>query len=316
MRLTLLLIPFLLATPAGAQMTERELTIGAPPWQLGATLTLPGSATPSRRVPAVVLVHGSGPNDRNETIGPNQPFRQIAEALAAEGIAVLRYDKRTRVHGAQMPPDITIEEETLADAVVALDSARAQAEIDPARVFLLGHSLGGNVAPLIAARDPDLAGVILLAASARPMSEILLDQFAYLRTMPQNAAPAAQAQIDALVAAAERVRAREAAPGEMVLGAPAGYMYDLEDRDAPGVAATLDLPFLVIHGGRDYQVTDADLAIWREKLAPNPDVEYAVFADLNHLMHVGEGKATPQEYARAGVVDRRVIATIARFVNR
>ncbi len=79
---------------------EEKVTVGVDPWTLPGTLTLPKTGTAP--YPAVILVHGSGPNDRDETIGANKPFREIAEGLAAQGIAVLRYDKRTRVYGAKM----------------------------------------------------------------------------------------------------------------------------------------------------------------------------------------------------------------------
>ncbi len=95
---------------AGAY-TEREVTVGSGEWALPGTLTMP--AGPGR-FPAVVLVHGSGPNDRDETFGPNKTFKDLALGLASRGVAVLRYDKRTKVYGAKIAPlkQFTVKEET------------------------------------------------------------------------------------------------------------------------------------------------------------------------------------------------------------
>ncbi len=114
---------------------EIEITVGADPWLLPGVLTLPKNEGP---VPVIVLVHGSGPNDRDETIGGSRPFRDLAWGLASRGIAVLRYDKRTKVHGASLPADIGLGEEVVLDALSALDVARNRPEVDSNRVFLLG----------------------------------------------------------------------------------------------------------------------------------------------------------------------------------
>ena len=126
---------------------EKEVKVGSGEWELPATLTLPVGDGP---FPAVVLVHGSGPNDRDETIGPNRPFRDLAWGLASQGIAVLRYEKRTKEHASKLAAGLaglTIKEEVLDDALAAVALLRKVPKIDPRKVFLLGHSLGAMYAP-------------------------------------------------------------------------------------------------------------------------------------------------------------------------
>jgi hypothetical protein len=288
---------------------EEEVTVGEAPWTLGGTLSLPAGTA---RVPAVVLVHGSGAHDRDETIGPNKPFRDLALGLASGGVAVLRYDKRTKVHGAQMTGEVTVEEEVIEDALAAVETLRAHARIDPERIFVAGHSLGAMLAPEIARQDGRLAGIVLLAAPARPFGEVVAEQIEYVRSL--TPAPQ-QAAMDSMARLVERLTAGDLAPEEPVLGATASYFYDLARHDPVSIAAALTLPMLIIQGGRDYQVTMADFALWRAALGDESRVSFEAYDDLNHLFHVGEGKATPSEYARAGHVDGRVIERVGSFVR-
>jgi len=141
------------ATPSA--YTEAAMTVGSGEWTLPATLTLPVGTKP---VPAVILVHGSGPNDRDETVGANKPFKDLALGLASRGIAVLRYDKRTKVHGAKLAAasSFTVKQEVVDDVLEALKTLRANRRIDAARIYVLGHSLGGMLVPRIAAADPSM----------------------------------------------------------------------------------------------------------------------------------------------------------------
>lgn len=126
-----------------------EVEFGDPEAPLPGTLQIPEGDGP---FPAVVLVHGSGPQDRDERIGERRPFRDVAWGLAERGIASLRYDKRTKVYAGRMgvpTEELTVEHETVRDAVDAVAWLRAREEIDAGRVFVVGHSLGGMVAPRI-----------------------------------------------------------------------------------------------------------------------------------------------------------------------
>ena len=149
------------AVAADASYAEREMAIGDGARALPATLSMPKGGGP---FPAIVLVHGSGAHDRDETIGPNKPFLDIARGLAAQGVAVLRYEKRTKAHPEEFTHDAAfgVDEETTFDAVLAVDALRKTEGIDPKRVFVLGHSQGGMMAPRIAALSGHVRGLVLL----------------------------------------------------------------------------------------------------------------------------------------------------------
>ena len=180
-------------------------------------------------------------------------------------------------------------------------------------MFVLGHSLGAMLAPEIAFRDGRLRGVIMLAAPARSLPEIMLGQFRYLRKVQKDSSAAAQ--IDSLTALVRRLQAQKLPDTTMVLGAPARYYYDLNSRSPVSFAHKLQIPMLLLQGGRDYQVTRRDYELWRRELAGKPGVSFQFFPELNHLFIPGKGMATPEEYLmRKGHVAEKVVKAIARFV--
>lgn len=301
--------------PADASYQERELTVGSGEQALAATLTIPKGAGP---FPAVVLVHGSGPQDRNETIGPNRPFLDIARGLAAQGIAVLRYEKRSKARPQDFTggKPFTIDDEVTDDAVAAVATLRAQPGIDGKRVFVFGHSQGGMLAPRIAQRSGHVAGLILFAAPARSLLTILPEQNRYLLAKRGPTTPEAQAFLDKLDAQIANVRGN--APDDSTdtpLGLPARYWRSLEAIDPVAEAQALKLPLLLLQGGRDFQVVDTDWQRWRAGLAGDRQAAFKHYPALNHLGIAGEGAGTLSEYQRPGQVDPQLIADTARWIK-
>lgn len=289
---------------------EVEVVIGAGRWQLPGTLSIPDGVD---RAPVVVLVHGSGPNDRNQTLGPNAPFRDLAWGLASRGIAVLRYDKRTFAHaGAIDSRAATLGGEVIDDALAALAFVRSRPEVDTGRVFLLGHSLGGMLAPVIAGRDGRLAGAVIMAAPARDIVDVVAEQLQYVASL---AAPADRQRLLELRQEMLVLRDSSVAPDSTVLGAPASYWRELAAVDPVARARSLDVPLLVLQGERDYQSTMADFALWTEALGARPSVTLESYPALNHLFIVGEGLSTPAELGRAGHVAAEVVEDIARWIR-
>jgi dienelactone hydrolase len=297
---------------------ESEVVVVSGEYRLPGTLTVPKGDGP---FPAVVLIHGSGPNDRDETVGPNKPFRDLAWGLAAQGVAVLRFDKRTHAYGPKLVKEkITLKEEVLDDAVAAAAFLRKQAKIDPKKVFLLGHSLGAVAGPQVGGRDPDLAGLILLAGCTRPLEDVILDQVTYLLSLqpPSEEGKKELEKLKKQVAKVKDPGLSPDTPGEELPlgGVPGAYWLSLRGYDPAATAARLSMPVLVLWGERDYQVTGDDFAGWKKALEGRPRARLKSYPKLNHLFMEGEGKAKPAEYMeKAGNVAAEVIDDVAAWIK-
>ncbi len=304
-----------------ALFCEQEVQVGQGEWVLPATLSLPVGDGP---FPAVVLVHGSGPNDRDETIGPNKPFRDLAWGLASQGIAVLRYDKRTKTYGekiSRMVDTVTVQTEVIDDALAAVALLRDTPLIDPHRICVLGHSLGGYVLPRIGSADPDIEGLIVLGGLVRPLEDTILDQFSYIYSLTGTRSAEQQQQLDTLTKQVALVKSPTlslATPAaELPLGVSPAYWLDLRDYQPAKLAQSIKQPMLILQGESDYQVTMEDFQGWQDALATRDDVQFKLYPGLSHLfMPVeGGGKATPGTYSVPSHVIEEVVSDIAQWVK-
>ncbi len=273
---------------------DSDVIIGDDPWQLPGTLSIPKSKPP---MPALILVHGSGPNDRDETVGANQPFKDLAGGLATLGVAVLRYDKRTKVHASKFAgvTDLTVNQEAVDDVIVAVDFLRSRSEIDAKRIFVLGHSLGGYLIPRFAVADVDhqIRGFISLAGSTRPMEDLIWEQTNYIFSLDGSISKSEQQQLDQLREQVDRVKSLDKT-SPSVFGTPAAYWLDLRGYQPEVSAKSISRPLLILQGERDYQVTMEDFRNWKTALNDNHQVTFKSYPDLNHLMIAGDRK----EYAK------------------
>lgn len=299
---------------------EKAVKVGAGEWELPATLTLPKGEGP---FPALVLVHGSGSHDRDETIGPNKPFKDLALGLASRGVAVLRYVKRTKQHGQKMletKDKLTVNEEVTDDAVAAVDFLRHAEHIDPKRIFVLGHSLGGMMAPSIGKADPRIAGLISLAGTSRPLDEVIVDQTTHILAISPNL-PEEQKKVlvdlqQKSIDLKKQDLSKDTPSDKLPLGLPISYWRSLKEVDPPAIAKALKMPILILQGGSDYQVTKKDFDRWKSVLGDRKGVEFKWYPKLSHLFMVVEGEGKPGDYEKAGHVTPEVVEDIASWITR
>ncbi len=299
---------------------EQEVQIGKGEWVLPGTLSVPVGEGPFA---AVLLVHGSGPNDRDETIGPNKPFRDLAWGLASQGIVVLRYDKRTKVYPEKMRDlvsTLTVKEEVIDDALDAVSLLRGIAEVSTQRIVVLGHSLGGYLLPRIAA-DTGIAGLIVLAGLCRPLEDTILNQFSYIYSLSGTLSAEQQKHLDELKKQVALVKSPDLSlstpASDLPLSVPASYWLDLRGYHPEKIARGLQQPMLILQAEGDYQVTMEDFLIWKSALTGRSDVQFKSYAGLSHLFMPFEGgeKSTPAVYNVPGHVIEEVIQDIAQWIK-
>lgn len=297
----------------GEDYQEQEIAIGT--YELDGRLTLPLDV---ENPPVVILVQGSGQSDMNETIGSagNALFRDLAQGLAARGIATIRYNKRYYQYPEAAPADLTVEDEVLEDVAAAIGYAQECGLVDENRIIVLGHSLGGMLAPKIASDNPQVAAIISMAGSPRSLEDIMMDQTA--EALEASGLSEEEQEEQMAQAQAEAKRAKEAAEDgtELILGAPESYWYSLNQIDAAGLAQELSIPMLFLQGDADFQVyPDVDFAMWQELLEGKEQVSFQLYEGLNHLFMPTSGKRDVTEYDTEAHADEQVMDDVADWIG-
>lgn len=296
---------------------ERDIEIPGTRFKLKGKLTLPAQGT---RFPLVILVHGSGPQDMDVTIGPNRIFSDLAMSLAANGVAVLRYHKRTYNHIGDLYSgydQLTPYEETVEDVRFAYDYAVSLPETDSASVFVLGHSFGGMMSARIAKTVPQLKGLVVMAANASPLENIVISQMKYL-FQNDTASGLSGMSIKKAEAAKRIVSAHQynsnTPADSLLLGLTPAYWDYLKAYDQVEEMKSVNKPVLFVQGGRDYQVPVSEFEIWKKNLAGRGDFNFLLYPELNHLFMKGEGLSLPLEYENRGNVSRQVTDDISKWI--
>ncbi len=310
---------------------EIEVTIGNEPWKLPGILTLPKEG---KQVPAVVLVHGSGPNDKDETVGALTPFKDIAWELAKEGIASIRYDKRTKVYPNEIlemeEGKFTVEEETVTDAIEAGKNLKEHSFVDENKMFVIGHSLGAMVAPNITelAKDENVffAGMVLLSGSPKTLTEIQIyqNQFALKQMegqVSEEELEIAKNLITEEIQKYEKIKKAEKPDNQLVFGLNSNYILDLEKRNPVNAIKGLQLPTLIIQGGKDFQIpVTLGIEAWQEALEKENYIEYHLYPELNHnlveFLGSEEVRYTLLEYNTPAKVDKNLLADLIKFIKQ
>ena len=290
-------------------MTEEKIVICADPaYPLNGMLTLPDDL--SEKVPAVVFVHGSGSSNMDEKIYKITPFRDLAHGLASRGIASVRYDKRSFVHPLKLlraaKGRLTVKEETIDDAIAAAELLRGDARIDPDRVFIVGHSMGGMLAPRIDADGGNFRGLVIMAGTPRKLEEVVLDQLAATEeTVPSFLRGIFKKQ------AAKYVKLFDG-------------LYDLTDEEAEkkkfGGGVTLYYFKEMGQREKDVQVSvERDFALYKKLLSDREDVGFRLYEGLSHAfvpaIYGTIDKATKEFKVEQHIGDA-VLDDIAAFIGK
>jgi len=305
-------------------MKSEKITIGKK-YPLKGLLTIP--STGNAPYPAVVLVQGSGSTDMDEKIYKIRPFKDIAEGLAKHGVAAIRYDKRTFTHAKKLfkdvGKDLTVKEETIEDAIFAADLLRKDPRIDPNKIFIIGHSLGGMLAPRIDAEGGNFAGLVLLAGSPRRLEEIMKEQQTEaLKTLKFPLKWIVKKQIDKLAPKLENIYSltdEEAKAVNFGRGMTVYYFKDMGIKTGADYLAESTKPVFVLHPENDLQVSlEKDFGKYKEILKDNPNATLKVYEGLNHAfmpaLYNDISKAL-KEFKVARHVEEEVIFDIAEWVK-
>jgi len=323
------------------KFTDYHIIVGEETnFPLSGILSMPNNIT--GQVPAVVLVHGTGASDMNGVPAaiphsPNQPFRDIAEYLASNGIAVIRYDKRTHTHGARMFEEyggsFTVMQETIEDAILAANILKNDPRIDENRIFIIGHSMGGMLAPRIHAEGGDFAGLIFFAGSPRFLLDISATQnIMMLEAMLENAEDSAER--DALLALIEDIplQMRAQIDGMLQLsdeearyifipelGVSVYYILDMYRNPVPVFLEKATVPILVMQPENDLQVlADVDFALYKELLAGRDNVTFKLYEGLNHIFMTAASENIADallDWEIPDNVDAQVLADIVAWIK-
>jgi len=250
-------------------------------------------------LPAVVVVHGSGPSDMDGNVFGNRPYMDIADFLASQGIAVLRYEKRTFAHGAVLLEayggHLTVWEETMEDAILAREFLARDSRIDENKIFMIGHSLGGMLAPRIQAAGGDFAGLILMATSPRDFTELIMEQlFASpisqyeMGIIDEDLREEDFAQVASIVEEIEAIEDMPIAEARetviSTLGVSAYYLQEMSLHPFSVYADKVTVPLLILQGDSDFQVlAGTDFAQLQEIFAGREDVTFRLYEGLDHL---------------------------------
>jgi len=305
-------------------MIKQITVVANAAYPLEGILTLPDSHTDI--FPAVVFVHGSGALDKDETVGANKLFRDLADGLANQGIASLRYDKRTFAYGKQMVQELggklSVKEEVIEDAIAAVEILKKDPRVDANRIFIIGHSLGGTLAPRIDAEGGDVVGLIILAGTSRTLEEVILNQnedsIKHLEASQQEIALIHVKELKDKFDCISDMKVEMAQQTILFGSVYAWYFKEMNQHPIKDYVSRSKKPIFVVQGDKDVQVSiEKDFNRYREILKDHPDVSFKLYPGLNHMFMkavFGTLKDIWDEYNIPQSVDRNVLEDIVKWI--
>lgn len=287
--------------------------------KLGANIAF--GDTSKDKCPLVIFVHGSGPNDRDATIGPNKVFRDMAQGLAQQGIVSLRYDKRTYAYQFDtnvVNDSMTIYKETINDAIDAVNVAKQFSFIDTTKIFVVGLSQGAMCAPKIAELCPKLAGIIMMAGPANNLLVVLQEQMEYQANLDGVVSDKEQMQLTSVKWMVNKIKdpnLSDKTPKAALMGAHPKYWKSFLNYNQVETARKLTLPIYILNGERDVQVLMKEFNLWQKELADKKNVQFKSYPLADHLFLEFEGKPNPNEYFIPNHVPQHIIDDLTRFIK-
>ncbi|MEK4934056.1 MULTISPECIES: alpha/beta hydrolase family protein [Bacillus] len=248
--------------------------------------------------------------------GLNRPFADIAHGLAENGIASIRYDKRSYAY----PNDVSdVETEYLYDAKEAVRLAKEDKRVDSNRIYLIGHSQGGLLGPKIAQDNPEIKGFVSMAGTLRRLEDIVLTQTT-LRLEQENLSnERKKEELDNTKAGVDKIKKLNSSDKtEVILGYPASYWNSLNKIDGASIVKNLSIPMFIIQGTTDFHVLEkVDYKLWQETLEDKDNVSFKVYPGLSHLFMPGGSadKFDGSIYNKPAHVDSQVIKDVSGWIN-
>ena len=281
-------------------------------------ITIPKNIDSSKKVPCVIIVHGSGPSDLDGTLVGRKPYRDIAFGLSSNEIAVLRYNKRTFLGKIKDANNFTIDDESVNDAVAAVEFVRNNYADEIGEIYVLGHSMGGYVMPRIAKKTKIATGFISVAGNARSIAELTKEQVLYIDNIFGGTD---QKELDNIIRQCDFVLNGKFTKDTPVdsfsfFHTPAVYLVNLKKYNPVKEFQNEKRPILFIQGGRDYQVPIKDFELWKKGLSKNKNCTFVLIDDLNHMLQEGEGRSVPSEYSDPKNVSKKVVDNVLEWLNK
>lgn len=308
-------------------MEIEKIIIGAnTKYPLNGLLTLPENIT--EPVPAVVFVHGSGSSNMDEKVGQLTPFKDLAEGLANKGIASIRYDKRSFAHGLKMVRDkstiITVKEETIDDAILATELLKKDSRIDSHNIFIIGHSMGGMLAPRIDSEGGKYKGLIIMAGTPRKLEDVMLEQneavLSSTKGLVNWIVRKQVAKLSGLFSGLYELSDEEAKKKKVIGGTTLYYFKEMGEHSVADYLATTKKTMLIVQGEKDFQVSvEKDFNEYKRLLNDKTNVEFRLYENLNHAFVnylYSDILKAKQEYNTERHIGEEVISDIADWIMK